>query len=179
MSRHHLLAPENRRFTVMNVLLMPALMNMLIAFGLARLLFQSEQAVFLWGQQSLVIDLLISSFMACLITSLIGNYLTRLSLNQGSLRITRTDFVLMRQTHCLTHPVLGSLLLAIVALLLTILLLAIFVSVYDEDSISWHSFIWVKTSQAFLVSIYASLAATLLAISAYHRKHSTTQEPAR
>lgn len=162
--RSILLAPENRMFTLMNVLIMPALVNLLIAYGLANLMFQPEAQIFLWGPSSMVIDLLIGSFMASLVTGMVSVYTTLAACHKG-LHLDLTEARRHRPGISLSrHPWLGSLLFALMALLVTGIVLAVFVMTYDEDAISWLSFLWIKSVQALGVSIYASLAGTHLAI---------------
>ena len=164
MRHYQLFTRENRLFMFMNVLFMPGLVNILIALSLANLLFQKGLPVSFWGQQSLIIDLLMSSFLATLITGLIGYYVTRRGLLKGALTPVRAcarPTLLNRFAHM---PLRSHLILALLAVLLTALLLSVFVLSHEADAISWLSFVWIKSVQALLISIYASSLATLLAL---------------
>lgn len=178
MTRSILLAPENRTFMLLNVLIMPALVNLLIAYGLANLMFQPDGQIFLWGSSSMIIDLLISSFMASLVTGMVSVYTTLAACHKGlclplaDARRCRSGISLSR------HPWLGNLLFALMALLVTGIVLAVFVMTYEADVISWLSFLWVKSVQACSVSIYASLAGTHLAIHYFLRQRVSRESKA-
>lgn len=161
---------QNRLFLIMNVLVVPSLVNILIAYAMANILFQSGADVFFWGENGMLIDMLISSFMASLITSLIAFYSTLSSCNRGllSLRKEKNGFKLFDKLS--PRPVLACIYCAILALLLSGLILGLFVSFYDENHISWSAFLISKSTQAMLISIYSSLAGTLLAIRFAHNK---------
>lgn len=164
MRHYQLFARENRLFMFMNVLFMPGLVNILIALSLANLLFQEGLPVSFWGQQSLIIDLLMSSFFATLFTGLIGYYVTRSSLHRGTLTPVRVPARSTLLNRFALMPLRSHLILALLAFLLTAVLLSVFVFSYEADSISWLSFLWIKSVQALLISIYASSLATLLAL---------------
>ena len=164
VTRSDLLAPENRTFAIMNVLFMPAMINILIACTLANLLFPPGAAIFLWGPSSMIIDLLISSFMASLITGIIGFYATLASCNNGQLTLSDARHPSGRRARFSYKPWRSNLCFALLALILTSIVLAVFVLSYEQESISWISFLWVKSIQALLVSVYSSLAGTLLAV---------------
>ena len=164
VKRSDLLAPENRTFAIMNVLLMPAMINILIACVLANFLFPPGTAVFIWGPSSMIIDLLISSFMASLITGLIAFYTALAAGNKGLLRLSLPEYRSVQPIRGWLKPWPGNLIFALISILATSLILAAFVLIYDQDSISWLSFLWIKSIQALLVSVYASVAGTCLAI---------------
>jgi len=182
MKRSDLLAPENRSFAIMNVLFMPALINILIACVLANFLFPPGSAIFIWGPSSMIIDLLISSFMASLITGLIAFYTALAAGNKGFLRLSLAEYRSVQPIRRRFKPWPGNLIFALISLLATSLILAAFVLTYDQDSISWLSFLWIKSIQALLVSVYASVAGTYLAlhhIQHHHVQHQCLRETER
>lgn len=175
MKQSGLLVSENRTFVIMNVLIMPAMVNILIACTLANLLFPPGAAIFLWGPSSMIIDLLISSFMASLITGIIGFYTTLASCNNGQLRLPDAKYPSGRTTGFSYKPWRSNLFFALLALILTSIVLAVFVLSYEQETISWVSFLWVKSIQALLVSVYSSLAGTLLAIRYFQNRQEATE----
>lgn len=175
MKQSRLLVSENRTFAIMNVLIMPAMVNILIACTLANLLFPPGAAIFLWGPSSMIVDLLISSFMASLITGIIGFYTTLASCNNGQLTLPDAKYPSGRTAKFSSKPWRSNLFFALLALILTSIILAVFVLSYEQETISWVSFLWVKSIQALLVSMYASLAGTLLAIRYFQRRQEATE----
>lgn len=164
MIKSGLSAPQNIRFIIMGVLVMPTIVNIIIAFGLANIMFKANEPVMLWGQASMIIDLAISSLLATLITGLIAFFLTRHACKTGTLSLSQRESLSGLRHSLAKKPLVSTISVAVVTLLINCCVLALFVMSYSENTVPWQTFLSIKIGQASILSLIGATAGTCFAI---------------
>lgn len=168
-----LLAPQNRSYILLSVVIMPTLINIIIASALANIMFSAGEPIMLWGPESMVIDLAISSLLTPLITGLIAYYSTVFACRAGTLYLSENIYWTDIRHFFAKHPLSSTLLISIAALLINCCLLAIFSVLYHENTVSWYAFLAAKTLHASILSLIGAIAGTWFAID-HHTHHGET-----